>query len=51
MLRLKTKHFHIQLPRQKLLLRQIECDVQNGPITKNGVLPVLLYFFENFASN
>ena len=31
-------------------LRQIECVVQNGPVTENGVLPLtaLLYFIENF---
>ena len=31
-------------------LRQIECAVQNGPVTENGVLPLtaLLYFIENF---
>ena len=29
--------------------RQIEWWVQNGPITKNGVLPVI-HFFENFVS-
>ena len=26
------------------MLRQIEWEVQNGPITKNGVLPVTKYF-------
>ena len=28
-------HFHTKLPDQKLMLRQIECWVQNEPITKN----------------
>ena len=30
------------------MLRQIEWGVQNGPITKNGVLPVKALFFWNF---
>ena len=32
------------------MLRRIEWGVQNGPITKNGVLPVTSLFFENFVS-
>ena len=32
------------------ILRQIEWWVQNGPMTKNGVLPVTTLFFENFVS-
>ena len=32
------------------MLRRIEWGVQNGPITKNGVLPVISLFFENFIS-
>ena len=28
------------------MLRQIECGVQNGPITKNGVLSLTTLFFE-----
>ena len=32
------------------MLRQIEWGVQNGPITKNGNLP-LFYFFENSIKN
>ena len=39
-MRLKTHHFHTKLLYQKPMLRQIEWWVQNGPITKNGVLPV-----------
>ena len=42
--------FHAKLPYQKLMLRQIERRVENGPITKNGVLPVTTLFFENFGS-
>ena len=38
-----------RLPRQKPVLRQMEWGVQNGPITKNGVLPSH-HFFENFVS-
>ena len=44
-LRLKTQHIHIKLPGQKLMLRQIEWGVPNGPITKNGVLPETTSFF------
>ena len=34
---------------QKPVLRQIECGVQNGPITKNGVSPVTTLFFQKFC--
>ena len=44
-LRLKMHHFRTKLPYQKPMLRQIEWWVQNGPITKNGVLPVTTLFF------
>ena len=44
-LRLKAQHFHTKLPCQKPILRQIEWEVQNGPITKNGVLPATTFFF------
>ena len=40
------QHFHTKLPYQKPMLRQIEWEVQNGPIKNNGFLP-LLDFFEN----
>ena len=40
LLRRKTQHFHRKLPCQKLMLRQIEWGVQNGPFPKNGVLPI-----------
>ena len=43
-------HFHIKLPYQKPMLGQIEWWVQNGPITRNGVLPVTTLFFGNFVS-
>ena len=39
-LRLKTHHFHSKLLCQKLMLRQIEWRLHNGPITKSWVLPV-----------
>ena len=44
---LKTHHFHTNLPYQKPMLRQTEWWVQNGPITKKGVLLVntLLFWF------
>ena len=50
MVRLTTQHIHTKLLDQKPVLRQIKLEVQNGPITKNGVLPVTLPFFENFIS-
>ena len=35
----------------KLMLRQIDRQVQNGPpITKNTVLPLLIFFVENLVS-
>ena len=48
-LRLRTHHFHSELPCQKPMLRQIEWWVQNGPITKNGVFPVAILFFWKFC--
>ena len=33
------------------IIRQIECGVQNEPITKNGVLPVTTLFFRKFCYN
>ena len=43
-----TYHFHIKLPYQKPMLRQIKWWVQNGPIKKNRVLPVTTLFFWKF---
>ena len=40
-LTLQTHHFRTKLPYHKPMLRQIECWVQNRPITKNWVLPVI----------
>ena len=31
------------------MLKQVECDVQNEPITKNEVLPVSTLFFRKFC--
>ena len=39
---LKTEHSNTQLPCQKLILRQINRRVQNGPITKNLVVKIKL---------
>ena len=48
-IRLKMHHFHTKLPYQKQMLRQIEWWVQNGLITKNGVLPATTLFFWKFC--
>ena len=50
-LRLKTHHFHSQLLCQKPMSRQIEWWLQNGPITKSGVLPATTYFFWKICSS
>ena len=50
-LRLKTHHFHSKLLCQKPMLRQIEWRLQNGPITKSGVLPVTTLFFWKICSS
>ena len=42
-------HFHTKLQYQKPMLRQIEWWVQNGPITKNRVLPVTTLPFWKFS--
>ena len=41
---------YTKLPCQKPMLRQIIWWLQNGPIKKNGVLPVTTLFFKNFVS-
>ena len=43
----RTQYFYTKLPCQKPVLRQIERVVQNGPITKNGVL----FQYNNALSN
>ena len=45
-LRLKMQYFYTKDKSQ----RQIECAVQNGTITKNGVLPVIFLFFKTILS-
>ena len=45
---IKTHHFHSKLLCQKPMLRDIEWQLQNGPITKSGVLPVSTLFFRTF---
>ena len=42
-------HFHTKLPCQKLMLRQIELGVQDGPTKKNRVLPVTILDFRKFC--
>ena len=41
---LKMHHFYTKLLYQKPMLREIERRVQNGPVTKNGVLTVTTLF-------
>ena len=45
----KMHRCHSKLPCQKQMLRQIEWWVRNGPITKNGVLPVTTLFLRKFC--
>ena len=45
-LRLKPQHLHTKLPCQWPMLRQIKWRVQNGPITKTGVLRVTNTFWK-----
>ena len=44
-LRLKTRHFHSKLLCQEPILRKIEWQLRNGPITISGVLPVITLLF------
>ena len=37
--------FHVKLYCQKPMLRQIEWEMQNGPITRNWVLPICTLLF------
>ena len=46
---LRSKIFIQKLLCHKSMLRQIDCGVQNGPITKNGVLPLTTSFFQKFC--
>ena len=43
---MKTQHFHTKRLCQKPILRQMECGVQNSPITKNEVD---YFFFRKFC--
>ena len=45
-LRLKTQNCHTKMPFQKPMLKQIEWEVQNGPLTKNAILAVTNFFLE-----
>ena len=47
--KIESASFHTKLPYQKPMLRQIKWWLQNGPITKNGVLPVTTLFFWKFC--
>ena len=44
-------HFHSKLLCQKPMLRQIQWRLQNGAITKSGVLPVTTLFFWKICSS
>ena len=48
-IRLKTQHFHTKLSCQKAMLRQIDWEVPNKLITKNGFLPLHALFFWKFC--
>ena len=48
-LRLTTKHFLTKLLCQKPMLRQTGWEVQNWPITKNGILTVTTFLFQKFC--
>ena len=43
------QHFHTTLLCQKPIFWQTEWGVQNGPITKNGVLSVTTFLFQKFC--
>ena len=48
--KIESTYFDSKLLFQKSMLRQIEWRLQNGPITKSGVLPVTnLFFFRKFV--
>ena len=42
---MKAQYFHENVFCQKPVLTQIECGVQNGPISKKGILPITTLFF------
>ena len=41
---MKPQHYHAKLPCQKPMLKQIEWSVQNGPMTKIELLPLITAF-------
>ena len=43
------QHFHTKLPCQKLILRQTEWAVQNGPVMKNEILPLSFLVLGKFC--
>ena len=48
--KIENASFLYKLPYQKPMLKQIEWWLQDGHITKNGLLPVTTLLFENFVS-
>ena len=48
--KIENASFHKKLTYQQPMLRKMEWWLQNGPISKNGVLPATTLFFENFVS-
>ena len=51
LLRLETHYLQTKPPSKKPVLEQTEWWIQNGIITKNGLVPVTTFiFFENFVS-
>ena len=49
--KIEKTSFHSKLLCQKLMLRQKESRLQNGPITKSGVLPATTLFFWKICSS
>ena len=45
---MKAQHFHTELLCQNPFLRQMEWEVQNGPITKKELLPMATLVFGKF---
>ena len=45
---MKAQQVHAKLACQKDMLRQIEWGVQNGPVIKNGLLPLTASLFSKF---
>ena len=49
--KIENTYFHSKLICEKLMLREIEWQLQNGPFTKCGVLPVTTVFFWEICSS